>query len=305
MSSFEDSLSTFGNSSLSSFMTTLLENEEISNFEIVTDNAKPDQYNSITTLKLVPDEPKCRWNNLVREDSDPNLLKRQKSYRPRPTMAGRRINSDTSLMMEIPKRLPSPKTPEEKKKRTISKKTTTMSDSDLLRMPRRCQSPDKNNSRSKTKNAQWDQKTKSTDKKNMFFDLMIVADPASRSNVTTIPTCLKDALSQNLISFRKSSSIASGLTSTSTSSSSSSSDSHVRLKKDSLPRHSTKSSTRSGGMTSKTSLSRSSTKTSSLSLDFKKSLYDELGTKADNPVTGLPSLGAPQRVRSKASFSKN
>jgi len=71
----------FNNSSLSSFLSVLLEDEESSEFLIVQDNPKLSEQRSIRDLRLPfslekehNDKPKSRWDYLVKTGSDKDLL---------------------------------------------------------------------------------------------------------------------------------------------------------------------------------------------------------------------------------------
>jgi hypothetical protein len=81
----------FGNSSLSSFLSVLLEDEESSEFLIVQDNPKvASEQRSIRDLRVVFSsnnmETKSRWDYLVREDSDNDLLFRSSRRSRRSSM---------------------------------------------------------------------------------------------------------------------------------------------------------------------------------------------------------------------------
>jgi hypothetical protein len=296
MGSYHDSLSSsFGNSSLSSFLSTLLEDEQITSFEIVSDNAKPNQ-DSIRGLTFVVDnEPpkKCRWNNLVRHDSDPELYKKsgcgnsgrksggRYSVRSKPSLVGRRTNSDTNLMMpmSLPKRMESPC--QDPNKKSLSRRMVS-SDSDLLRIPTRRPSPQGNtNKRSTTtNNAKWNTTSTSMSKimkkKNMFLDMMIEKDGPTRKPKNKIPSTLQEALSQDLIS----------LCPTAVESPTSWSSASSRSKKNSV-----------------------SSSSSKLSSDLKKSLFkdlsQEIGLSSSLSTSSYTSGVMPKRVRSKASVCKD
>jgi hypothetical protein len=181
-----DSSSSFGNSSMTSFLSALLEEENVTSVVIATDNAKPG-LESILSLRLVGDEPKCRWNNLVRDASDSDLMKRtrQKSTRPLlSTAAGdkcqlrRRHPSDPNLI-QMPMRTISPHE-SSKPKLSISSirpSAASLSDSDLLRMPKRLPSPRKVQQRKRSSlNASWDT-TPAGDKNmtptNIFLEILM------------------------------------------------------------------------------------------------------------------------------------
>ena len=198
------------NSSLSSFLSSLTEDKEVTTFEIVSDNAR-----SMSDLHFSPEpkEAKCRWKNLVRMDSDDDMMRhvrRGSSTRSsrgggrngggvgrRPSLtfsssdrtrsAFARISSDPLLMP----------------RRTLSPERVTgnraYSTTNLLRMPQRKPSPrtdrssllssssDNNNA-----NASWGVKTKQ-EKKNMFLEMMMTPDlhqlESSSSNaVSSKPT---------------------------------------------------------------------------------------------------------------------
>jgi hypothetical protein len=197
--------------SLSSFLSTLMEDDEITHVDLIVDNAKPDHNDSIRSLKLLEQEPKCRWNNLVRFDSDPDMFtsansrsrKNQLNVK-KSSLSGRR-NSVPNVMLQIPKRLESPIPA------TIRpKKSLICSDSDLLRMPRRFPSPSrgkKSAGNQTTRNATWDTSrlASHTLKTNMFSGLLMEGTdsiPKMKSHIQ-MPQCLEDAISQDLISFRK------------------------------------------------------------------------------------------------------
>lgn len=164
-----------GNSSLTSFLSSLLEDEEVTSFNIVADNAKPNLERMMSVV-LVSDEPKCRWNNLVRQDSDPirKVLPASGGDDRRPT---RRYSSDPNLP-QMPERTTSPQTtstPRNFKSSNSSKET--MSDSNLLlRMPKRQPSPKKTLQKPGVINASWEYwNTTSVDTrirhKNMFLGI--------------------------------------------------------------------------------------------------------------------------------------
>ena len=64
------------NSSLSNFLASLTEGKEVTTFEIISDNARPSQ-DSLKDLHFSPEpkETKCRWKNLVRMDSDDDMMR--------------------------------------------------------------------------------------------------------------------------------------------------------------------------------------------------------------------------------------
>lgn len=215
----ENSFSSFGNSSLSTFLSTLMEDEEINSFQVVVDNARITHSNNNRSLRLLEDEPKCRWNNLVRQESDRDVrcgrkVGQSRSLRHninRPSMANRRSVSDPSLCLQMPKRQVSPPQVEPQKK--FSTKIAASSEPNLLRMPLRLQSPvcDKRSVGAKlARNATWEtnkQRKKKTEKANMFLDMMMQAeDHVAKSNVqTALPTCLKDDTTLDTMSVRSSS----------------------------------------------------------------------------------------------------
>ncbi|KAG7371849.1 hypothetical protein IV203_017991 [Nitzschia inconspicua] len=200
-SSYEDSLSSLGNASLTTFLSTLLKDEEMNKFEVVVDNAKPDNNNSFHSLKLVEDTPKCKWQNLVRNDSDSdirstrrgNKLRSRRSNANRRSTSVRQTLSDPDLCMQMPRRKESPMPVTQKKS---PGRMTVRSESDLLRMPQRLQSPigDKEciHSTNNTRNATWDMTKlkKKSDMVNMFLDMMIAGEddarkPTSPNTATT------------------------------------------------------------------------------------------------------------------------
>ena len=188
---FQNSASSFGNTSLSSFLSTLMEEEEVSELALVVDNAKPDHNCSSRSLVLLEEEEsKCRWNNLVRTDSNPSLFGRRsrasrsnRSSSNRPRMSSCTSTSDPSLMsLKMPRRTQSPT-------KALSKQNTTKpsncsSDSDLLRMPRRLASPIlqvprndsiKSGNGNGSMNASWNtaELKKRIEKTNLFLDVMV------------------------------------------------------------------------------------------------------------------------------------
>jgi len=81
LSDHTDHTNSFNNSSLSSFLSVLLEDEESSEFLIVQDNPKLSEQRSIRDLRLPfsieqkhNDKPKSRWDYLVKTGSDKDLL---------------------------------------------------------------------------------------------------------------------------------------------------------------------------------------------------------------------------------------
>mmetsp|Transcript_12589 Transcript_12589/g.26655 ORF Transcript_12589/g.26655 Transcript_12589/m.26655 type:complete len:447 (-) Transcript_12589:243-1583(-) len=158
-------------SSLSSFLSVLLEDEEIDtpySISIVPDNPKPEQ-RSIRELRtsfiktaLENDKPKCRWDYLTRDNSDRDLMSRSRrrsklTIRPSsfsgafPTssgngsgkhrrqqlpsrsssMGGRKTAAD--IFLQMPKRQKSP-TDEATQKKSLMDRFN-MSDTDLLLLP--------------------------------------------------------------------------------------------------------------------------------------------------------------------------
>jgi hypothetical protein len=216
MSGFgERSFSSLGNSSLSTFLSALLEEEQINDFELVVDNAKLDHNKSTSCLKLLQDQPKCKWSNLVTQHSDRDLRHGRKpsksssrsQHANRLSIANHRSASDPNLSLQMPKRQLSPLQALRKKR---SEKIAASTDSLLLRMPSRLPSPatDKGRLDSKlTKNATWEnselrKRNAATD--NTFFDKMMEAeDHALKQKTRAASFFLKDhhheRLEENLI----------------------------------------------------------------------------------------------------------
>ncbi|KAG7338678.1 hypothetical protein IV203_020700 [Nitzschia inconspicua] len=190
-SSHEDSLSSLGNASLSTFLSTLLKDEEKNKFEVVVDNAKPDNNNSFCSLKLAEDTPKCRWHNLVRNDSDSDIrstrrggkLRSRRSNANRRSTSVRRTVSDPDLCLQMPRRIESPMPTTQTKS---PGRMTIRSESDILRMPQRLQSPIAD----KTRNATWDttRLNEQSDVVNMFIDMMIAAEDDATKPISPHPT---------------------------------------------------------------------------------------------------------------------
>jgi hypothetical protein len=200
------SFSSVGNSSLSTFLSTLFEDEQVKDLELVVDNAKLDQSKSFLSLKLQQSEPKCKWNNLVRHHSDRDLRHGRKIIEKTsqsfsinsPSTINQRIGSDPNLSLRIPKRPMSPlQTPEKK----FSQKAAIRRDSIILRIPLRLASPVTEKGRIGSNNATWDKanvREKKPENANMFFDIMMEAEehapkPKMRA---TLPSCLKDEANQ-------------------------------------------------------------------------------------------------------------
>ena len=198
MACFHDSMSSIGNTSMSSFLSTLMENEEVNVFAIVVDNCKPDHNNSCTSLTLVEKEqPKCRWTNLVRSDSelsmgsarrsasDLSLGSRRNRSRTnrlsinRPSMKSHRSASENCLDLQMPKRIQSPTKTSPSGSPNMSRFN---SDTQLLRMPQRRPSPTpqrktlaRSESSFSSMNASWsvdEIKDTTTEKKNPFLDIV-------------------------------------------------------------------------------------------------------------------------------------
>jgi hypothetical protein len=200
ITSNDASFSSLGNSSLSSFLSMLLEDEEISNFEVIVDNARPDPNNSFRSLKLLEDEPKCRWNNLVRQDSDKGVRSGRTLSRTRPHRSGnnrrssnnrtsfRRTVSDPNFGLQMPTRTRSPKPVAEKQP---CKRNANCSDSDLLQMPRRLPSPlDYKGSidGERNRNASWDASKlkKKTEHADLFFNMMMGPEAHAKPKMRTV-----------------------------------------------------------------------------------------------------------------------
>ncbi|KAG7338673.1 hypothetical protein IV203_021605 [Nitzschia inconspicua] len=200
----EDSFLALGNSSLSTFLSTLLKDEEINKFELVVDNAKPDNNNSFRSLRFVEDTPKCKWYNLVGNDSDPDIrsarrgskLRSHRSNANRRSTTFRRTVSDPSLCIQMPRRTASPIPVTQKK---LIERKTARSESDLLRMPKTLQSPIVEkaslNCTKATRNATWDtaKLKKKNEMVNLFIDLMIEAEDDATEPISpnAAPICFK------------------------------------------------------------------------------------------------------------------
>jgi hypothetical protein len=172
---------------MSSFLSTLMENEELRGFEIIVDNCKPDHNNSSTSLVFLEQEPKCRWHNMVSTNSDLSLStrgrNRSRSKRlsvNRPSMKNRRSSSDPCLDLPMPKRSQSPN---KNSPRIASNNISSFSsDSQLLRIPQRLPSPTtpkkafpRRASKSGSNNASWDRSDlkKKTETSNMFCEIVV------------------------------------------------------------------------------------------------------------------------------------
>jgi hypothetical protein len=157
------------NMSLNSFLFTLMEDKEVGSYhvEIVQDNAKTDDCRRVLLPERAEREPRCRWSKLKRQESDSCLIQ-------------------PSRGMASPSQLP-----------RSDRMKTCSSDSMLLRMPRRVQSPQKTLQKSATsqassKNATWDKvdlnqsfKKKADSKK--LFSYLLTAPEKSTKNGTCDP----------------------------------------------------------------------------------------------------------------------
>jgi len=226
------------NSSLSSFLASLTEDKEVTMFEIVSDNARPspERLNDLL-FSPEPKEVKCRWKNLVRLDSDDDLMRRKRggftgcgrrsgtgrqspvasSSRPtRPAVT--RISSDPNLL-RMPRRRLSPERVTGNRNSNdqyssqgqsdIRKgKAIAASDTNLLRIPQRKPSPRadsgtllSSSSNHNNANAIWGPKTKQ-ERKNMFLNMMMTPDLSqleSESDVETVgPTADDGEMSNEL-----------------------------------------------------------------------------------------------------------
>ena len=213
---FDDSRSTIGNSSLSSFLSALTEDKEVTSFEIVADNARPSQ-DSLNNLTFLPEpETKCRWRNLTRTDSDDDIMGRRRG-KPRDgrgrrstatfsSLPRRGVSSDPNLLL-MPRRKLSPdrmsrntsldKSSSHGSSRFQKTKMVAASDTNLLRMPQRKPSPQKAGGRmglmssmNSKVNATWGADPGSFKspnqkiKKNVFLDL--VAPDLSRLESSSV-----------------------------------------------------------------------------------------------------------------------
>ena len=160
--SLQSSCTSFGESSLSSFLSILLEDEERMTFEIVPDNPKPcsdqrsvrDLRQSFTASALENDRPKCRWDDLTRNTSDRDLRRnklglrsssfagfsstkqrvpRSKSNDLSPTTTA--SGNTTSMFLRMPQRQRSPTDNEKKEKKKSLVDRFIMSETDLMRLP--------------------------------------------------------------------------------------------------------------------------------------------------------------------------
>ena len=179
---------------MSSFLSTLMEDEELSvgDFEIVVDNCKPDHNNSFTSLTLLEkQQPKDRWANLTRSDSDLSLgscrsgsrrnrSRTNRSAINRPSMKGNRSTSEPCLDLRMPKRIQSPI---KQSTKSGPKMSRFSSDTQLL-LPQRRPSPTpqrlsltRSGSRSSSMNASWSAEevievTEPKKKINPFLDIV-------------------------------------------------------------------------------------------------------------------------------------
>lgn len=178
--------SSFGNSSLTSFLSTLLREENVTSVIIEDDNAKAG-LDSLLSLRLVEDEPKCRWNSLVREVSESDLRKRNRQKSSitlksnselDKSVPRRKCGSDPNLMlMPIRKKSPNKLSRPKISLSTMPTSAATVSDPDLLRMPKRLPSPGEGQSQRGTINASWDTSSLATEKRknytNLFLDILM------------------------------------------------------------------------------------------------------------------------------------
>mmetsp|Transcript_7929 Transcript_7929/g.23393 ORF Transcript_7929/g.23393 Transcript_7929/m.23393 type:complete len:365 (-) Transcript_7929:3978-5072(-) len=155
----------FGESSLSSFLSVLFEDEENIEREIsiVSDNAKPekqsvrDLYQTFRQSALEHEKPKSRWDYITLDSSDHlvslsrrrnKLQVRSSSFSGRMSSTKRGVrmsnsfssgqkNSTKSMFLRMPERKQSPTTNAEARKRAIAErfKRVNMSDSGLMHLP--------------------------------------------------------------------------------------------------------------------------------------------------------------------------
>ena len=204
------------NSSLSSFLSSLTEDKEITTFEIVSDNARSSRERLMSDLHFSPEpkEAKCRWKNLVRMDSDDDMMRHAKRGGPTRGLRGSgrsggvgrrssltfsssdrpaftRVSSDPLLMPRrrlSPERVtgnrtyPNDQYSSQGQSKIQKGAAIAASDTNLLRMPQRKPSPHtdrssllSSSSNHNNSNASWNLETKQ-EKKNMLFKMMMTPD---------------------------------------------------------------------------------------------------------------------------------
>ena len=153
-----ESSTSLGESSLSSFLSVLLEDEEAAPREIsiVSDNPKPEQH-SVRELRLSfirsatkNDKPKCRWDYLTRDNNDREHLARSRRKSNMETRSAS-FNQFDQITSSMKLRKPTRSCSASTKGTTASEKARKKSKEGMfLRMPVRKGSPNSETSKKKT-----------------------------------------------------------------------------------------------------------------------------------------------------------